>query len=131
VNNINWHSGDFFEVQPETDKVKVRRVGIEVDQEYNVGPVLVVAASYRPEDAGIRAVVDLLRGTAWVQPRGRAASGCGIAANALRQLSSRDAFTVQTTRVSQPNSTRIELSANEQATSATSTSAGQVNTVLR
>ncbi|MBC7597230.1 MAG: hypothetical protein H7288_25475 [Kineosporiaceae bacterium] len=47
-----------------------------------------------------------------------------MAAKAFRQLSSREAFTEHTTKVSQPNSTSIELSAKALTSSTTSTSAG-------
>ena len=52
-------------------------------------------------------------------------------ANACLQLSRSAALTAHTTKVSQPNSTSIELSPRAVTSTATSTSAGHANTMLR
>jgi hypothetical protein len=57
MNDINWQSHEFLEVQSKTHHIEVRRLGIEIDQQVDVGPWTVLTASYRPEYARIRAMV--------------------------------------------------------------------------
>ena len=45
VDDINWQSHEFLEVQPEADNIEVRRFSVEIDQEVNIGAVPILTPS--------------------------------------------------------------------------------------